>query len=68
MKIKITITRMGGGYLRAVLGQTWNEALGKHCPHSVFGATEEELLERLKMRIPELRVQQQRRMIHELIH
>jgi hypothetical protein len=57
MRISITIVEMGGGYLRAVFGQSRNLVTGEWCPDSVFGANEQELLDRLKTRFPGIKAQ-----------
>lgn len=51
MKVKIEMKRMGGGYLKAIYGQTRNNEAKTWEISSVFGATEEELLNRLKSRL-----------------
>jgi len=60
MKVKIEVSRMGGGYLKATFGQTWSVLLGHHCPDAVIGRDEEELVERLRTRLPALRNQLRR--------
>ena len=55
MKLNVTVVRMGGGYLKAVFGQSRETLTGDWVPDSVFGQDEEELLERLKTRLPAFR-------------
>lgn len=55
MKLRITVIRMGGGYLKAIFGFTRNRETGENFPDAVIGCDEEELLERLKTRLPEFK-------------
>ena len=52
MKLNIHIKKIGCGYRKAIFGQTWNEVRECWDVDSVFGADEEELLARLKTRLP----------------
>lgn len=49
--MKIQITRMGGGFFRAVISQKYDEKTDTWHVESVFGCDEAELLSRLKIRI-----------------
>lgn len=51
MKVTITICKMGGGFKRAIIGQKYNPNDGTFHIESVFGATNEELLARIKIRV-----------------
>jgi hypothetical protein len=55
MILTIELVNMAGGYRRAIIGQTFNKTLGEWCIDSVWGSTEQELVERLKIRFPQLR-------------
>jgi hypothetical protein len=65
MKIKVQLVRLGGGYLKAIIGQSRDLETGGWSVDSVFGQDEEELLNRLNTRLPGIR-QALRREKHEL--
>lgn len=54
MRITIEVVKLGGGYKKAIIGHSMN-SLGEWCADSVFGKDEEELLARLKIRLPALK-------------
>lgn len=55
MRITIEVVRLGGGYRKAIIGQSYSSLFESWCVDSVFGATDEELVERLKIRLPALK-------------
>lgn len=55
MKITIEVVELGGCYKKAIIGHTLNVVTGEWCVDSVFGKDEEELLARLKIRLPALK-------------
>jgi hypothetical protein len=61
MNIKVTIADMGGGYRKAVIGSTISQFDGRQYPDAIYGATDEELIDRLKTRLPGLRTNLLRR-------
>lgn len=60
MKLKLTVVQMGGGYRKVVFGQTRDRETGEFHPDAVIGADDEELLQRLKTRLPAYRNQLRR--------
>ena len=60
MKINVTVVQMGGGYMRAIFGQSRSLATGDWTVDSVFGSSEQELLDRLKTRFPGIKSQLRR--------
>lgn len=66
MRLKITIVRMGGGYIKAIIGQGRDVLTGEPTVTSIFGHDEEELLNRLKTKLPGIK-QQLKKEHHELI-
>ena len=52
MKITLTIVDMGGCYRKAIIGHTSSPFDGRIHPDAIYGATEEELVERIKTRLP----------------
>lgn len=61
MKIKITVVKMGGGFRKAIFGQSMDLETGEQRPDAVYGADDEELVARLKIRIPTLKEQLRRK-------
>lgn len=56
MNIKLTIVQMGGGYKKAIIRNTVSPFDGESYPDAVYGGTDEELIERLRTRLPGLRL------------
>jgi muconolactone delta-isomerase len=55
MRISIQIKNMGNGYRKAIFGQTRDRETGEYHVDSVFGIDDEQLLLRLRARLPELK-------------
>ena len=62
MRLTIFVVKLGNGYRKAIFGQTRDGSTGEWNVDSVFGASDEELLERLKTRLPAYRNQLRRMM------
>lgn len=60
MKIRLTVVKMGSGYRKVIFGQTRDRETGEAFPDAVIGADDEELLARLKTRLPAYRNQLRR--------
>lgn len=53
--LSLRVVKMGGGFLKAIFGQTRNGFTGGWDVDSVFGSDEAELAERLRIRLPEFK-------------
>lgn len=52
MKIRLTVVRMGGGYKKIIFGQSRDLETGELFPDAIIGKDDEELIARLRTRLP----------------
>lgn len=56
MKITMTVVRLGSCYRKVIIGQTQSPFDGRFYPDAIYGATDEEIIERLRSRLPGFRL------------